>query len=94
MTCFQFLVEKLCGVRVVITGEPVGCEDSTIILMNHRTRFDWLFIFSYILRHGPLRRFKISMKDILKYVPGPGNTPFFYKYYLIKTLIHLVYKPN
>lgn len=67
-----FLVEKLCGVKVVITGEPVGCEDSTIILMNHRTRFDWLFIFSYILRHGPLRRFKISMKDILKYVPGPG----------------------
>lgn len=59
--------------KVVITGEPVGCDDSTIILMNHRTRFDWLYIFSYILRHGPLRRFKISMKDILKNVPGPGN---------------------
>ncbi|KAK3092745.1 hypothetical protein FSP39_006806 [Pinctada imbricata] len=66
------LYETLCGVRVTLTGDPVSPEDATLIIMNHRTRFDWLFIFSYIIRCGPLRRFKISLKEVLKNVPGPG----------------------
>ena len=58
---------------MTLTGDPVPPEDATLIIMNHRTRFDWLFVFSYIIRCGPLRRFKISLKEVLKNVPGPGK---------------------
>ncbi|XP_052057487.1 lysocardiolipin acyltransferase 1-like [Mytilus californianus] len=67
-----FLYEKICGVKAVITGDVVYDDECELIIMNHRTRFDWLFVFSYQIRCGSLRHFKISLKEILKNVPGPG----------------------
>ncbi|XP_069118487.1 lysocardiolipin acyltransferase 1-like [Argopecten irradians] len=66
------VVEKVCGVKIVITGKPMPEHESGLLLMNHRTRFDWLFMMSYQLRCGSLRHFKISLKKSLKNVPGPG----------------------
>lgn len=67
-----YLYEKICGVKAVIVGDAVYDDECELIIMNHRTRFDWLFIFSYQIRCGSLRHFKISLKEILKNVPGPG----------------------
>lgn len=58
--------------KAVITGDVVYDDECELIIMNHRTRFDWLFVFSYQIRCGSLRHFKISLKEILKNVPGPG----------------------
>lgn len=47
-------------------GQPVG---SSIVLMNHRTRLDWLFIWTLgTFAH----RLKIVLKDELRHVPGVG----------------------
>eukprot|EP00128_Syssomonas_multiformis_P013339 Colp12_sorted_trinity150504_noHs@28803 len=40
--------------------------------MNHRTRLDWLFLWSWILRFGRLGNEKIVLKEPLKNVPGAG----------------------
>ncbi|XP_067682123.1 lysocardiolipin acyltransferase 1-like [Haliotis asinina] len=66
------LYELMLGVKVKIQGRPSKPTDSVLILMNHRTRLDWLFLMSYQLRCGSLMHYKISLKDQLKFVPGPG----------------------
>ena len=43
------------------------------MIMNHRTRFDWLYLFSYQVRHASVRRYTISLKNGLKFLPGIGE---------------------
>ena len=66
--------EVIYGVKIKVTGDvskmkPDACS---LILMNHRTRLDWLFVLSLQARYGSLRRFKISLKYPLRHVPGGG----------------------
>jgi lysocardiolipin and lysophospholipid acyltransferase len=72
-----FLLEKVCSIRVHFhlsktNRIPLSARQSGIILMNHRTRMDWLFYFCILSRLGQLGRIKIILKDVLKKVPGPG----------------------
>jgi len=41
-------------------------------LLNHRTYYDWLFLWSWVLRFGRLINEKIVLKKPLKLIPGPG----------------------
>ncbi|XP_032071415.1 lysocardiolipin acyltransferase 1 isoform X3 [Thamnophis elegans] len=40
--------------------------------MNHRTRMDWMFLWSCLLRYSYLRLEKICLKSSLKVIPGFG----------------------
>lgn len=66
--------ELLYGVKVVVRGDAHKIKKyaSMLIVMNHRTRVDWLFYFAVQARYGSLRRFKISLKDMLRHAPGAG----------------------
>nr|KAG5699730.1 hypothetical protein BaRGS_022128 [Batillaria attramentaria] len=66
------LFELLLGIKIVIRGHPAPTTDSTLILCNHRTRLDWLFLMAYQLRCGSLSHYRISLKQSLKNIPGPG----------------------
>ena len=43
-----------------------------MIICNHRTRIDWMFMWSLCLRLGILDSMKIVLKDSLKSIPGFG----------------------
>ena len=47
-------------------------NDKAVIMMNHRTRLDWLYYWSVILRQGKLENEKIILKHGLKHIPGAG----------------------
>ena len=66
--------ELLFGVRIKVTGDmsKLRNEACSLVLLNHRTRLDWLFILSLQARYASLRRFKISLKYPLRFVPGGG----------------------
>ncbi|XP_076442043.1 lysocardiolipin acyltransferase 1-like [Babylonia areolata] len=66
------MYELLLGIKVVIHGQPAPPGHSVLILCNHRTRLDWLFLVSYQLRCGALSHYRISLKKPLKSIPGPG----------------------
>lgn len=66
------MFELLLGVRIMIHGCPAPVTDSTLIVCNHRTRLDWLFLMAYQLRCGSLSHYRISLKHSLKHIPGPG----------------------
>lgn len=66
--------ELVFGVKIVIQGDVTKIKKycTSLIVMNHRTRLDWLFYFAVQARYSSLRRFKISLKDELKHAPGAG----------------------
>ncbi|XP_051507621.1 lysocardiolipin acyltransferase 1-like [Myxocyprinus asiaticus] len=66
------LLELVFGVKVVITGDGFVPGERSVIIMNHRTRLDWMFLWCCLLRFSYLRLEKICIKAALKVVPGFG----------------------
>ena len=56
-----------------VCGDLKPLKGPCIIIMNHRTRFDWLFLWCFIIRLGDPLRHKIILKSSLKRVPGFGG---------------------
>ncbi|XP_050804559.1 lysocardiolipin acyltransferase 1 isoform X1 [Gopherus flavomarginatus] len=66
------LLEMVFGAKVVITGDGFIPGERSVIIMNHRTRMDWMFLWNCLLRYSYLRLEKICLKSSLKSVPGFG----------------------
>lgn len=66
------LYEIVLGVKVSVVGFPGKKDEQSLIIMNHRTRLDWLFAYSFMLRCGSLQHLKIVLKSGLKKIPGAG----------------------
>ncbi|MGH0153362.1 UNVERIFIED_CONTAM: hypothetical protein FKN15_040959 [Acipenser sinensis] len=66
------LLEIVFGAKVVITGDGFIPGERSVIIMNHRTRLDWMFLWNCLLRYSYLRLEKICLKATLKAVPGFG----------------------
>lgn len=70
VTC---LLEDMLGIRIVVTGDNlINDRKRSLILLNHRTRLDWMFIWMLQSRFQILDQLKIVLKAQLKHVPGPG----------------------
>ncbi|CAM9850945.1 unnamed protein product [Pylaiella littoralis] len=67
-----FLLEHFCRIKVKITGDHVDFGEVALIICNHRTRVDWMFLWILCLRQGQLSGLKIVLKESLKGVPGFG----------------------
>jgi lysocardiolipin and lysophospholipid acyltransferase len=67
------LIERLGGVRFFFSGDckPEG-ERKILVICNHRTRLDWMFLWSFFARLGLLGSLKIIMKAELKFAPFFG----------------------
>ncbi|KAJ7340993.1 hypothetical protein JRQ81_004457 [Phrynocephalus forsythii] len=66
------LLEIVFGSKVVITGDGFIPGERSVIIMNHRTRMDWMFLWNCLLRYSYLRLEKICLKSSLKGIPGFG----------------------
>lgn len=66
------LLETLFGVKVIITGDAFVPGERSVIIMNHRTRMDWMFLWNCLMRYSYLRLEKVCLKAGLKSVPGFG----------------------
>lgn len=65
-------MELVCGIRFVITGDALPPHENCLIISNHRTRLDWMFLWSFAMRRLRLYNYKIVLKSQLKKVPGAG----------------------
>ncbi|XP_009989644.1 PREDICTED: lysocardiolipin acyltransferase 1 [Tauraco erythrolophus] len=66
------LLEMVFGAKVVVTGDGFVPGERSVIIMNHRTRMDWMFLWNCLLRYSYLRLEKICLKSSLKSIPGFG----------------------
>uniref|UniRef100_A0A8C4QEN2 Lysocardiolipin acyltransferase 1 n=1 Tax=Eptatretus burgeri TaxID=7764 RepID=A0A8C4QEN2_EPTBU len=66
------LLEVVFHMKVVVCGDGFWPGERSIIIMNHRTRLDWMFLWSCLLRSSYLRQEKICLKSDVKHIPGFG----------------------
>lgn len=74
------MISFMFGVKFRVTGDLIERNKPGLIIMNHRTRLDWLFFFNALYKMDPwlLTTEKISLKAGLKNIPGAG---WFFKGY-------------
>ncbi|VDM84225.1 unnamed protein product [Strongylus vulgaris] len=68
------LIEYVFGTSFHVTGDLILRDKPALIIMNHRTRLDWLFLWNALYKMDPLllTTEKISLKAALKRIPGAG----------------------
>ncbi|CAI4231559.1 unnamed protein product [Auanema sp. JU1783] len=68
------LLTYIFGANISIGGDMIEHHEPGLIIMNHRTRLDWLYFWRALYRMNPWLCVseKIALKGILKYVPGAG----------------------
>ncbi|XP_071963372.1 lysocardiolipin acyltransferase 1-like [Antedon mediterranea] len=66
------LLELVHKVKFFSTGDRIRPKEKCVIIMNHRTRLDWMFFWQCLFHQSSLRHEKIILKAGLKNVPGPG----------------------
>jgi len=72
-TLAAFLLEQVYSTKIVLAGDiPPSNNERVVMISNHRTRLDWMFLWCWVLRCGNLAHEKIVLKDSLKKVPGFG----------------------
>ena len=73
---FQAMIELVYGIKVIVSGDKITSEGDNLIIMNHRTRLDWMFFWCGLWRnsYSSLESQKISLKYPLKFIPGLGKS--------------------
>jgi lysocardiolipin and lysophospholipid acyltransferase len=67
------LVERVGGVNFFFSGDcKREGESKILVICNHRTRLDWMFLWSFFARLGLLGSLKIILKAELKLLPFAG----------------------
>uniref|UniRef100_A0A915PEV6 Phospholipid/glycerol acyltransferase domain-containing protein n=1 Tax=Setaria digitata TaxID=48799 RepID=A0A915PEV6_9BILA len=68
------LIEVFFGAHITVSGVKIDHGEPALIIMNHRTCLDWLFFWNALIRIDPwlLTSQKISLKAIVKHLPGAG----------------------
>uniref|UniRef100_F1L750 Lysocardiolipin acyltransferase 1 n=1 Tax=Ascaris suum TaxID=6253 RepID=F1L750_ASCSU len=68
------LCDFIFGVQFHVSGDLIERGAPALIIMNHRTRLDWLFFWNALYKMDPwlLITEKISLKAPLKLIPGAG----------------------
>ncbi|KAL3840329.1 hypothetical protein ACJIZ3_024920 [Penstemon smallii] len=66
---WPFLFEKINKTKVVFSGEKVPVEERVLLIANHRTEVDWMYLWDLALRKGCLGYIKYVLKSSLMKLP-------------------------
>lgn len=70
---------KVFGVKIYVSGDHISPHESAVLVMNHRTRVDWNFLWAAMyqacLPSVGCHKLKFILKDPIRHIPGPGNVP-------------------
>uniref|UniRef100_A0A914E9D8 Phospholipid/glycerol acyltransferase domain-containing protein n=1 Tax=Acrobeloides nanus TaxID=290746 RepID=A0A914E9D8_9BILA len=82
----MFYLQFVYGVKIRVTGDSIEADEPAIIIMNHRTRLDWLYFKLALWRVNPwlMTTYRIALKELVKHVPGIGFGMQFMQYIFLK----------
>ncbi|CAJ0586892.1 unnamed protein product, partial [Mesorhabditis spiculigera] len=68
------LLRHLYGFQAHVVGHRIRHDRPALIIMNHRTSLDWMYFWPALSQMDPrlLCTEKITMKSVLRWVPGAG----------------------
>ncbi|KAF8405164.1 hypothetical protein HHK36_010063 [Tetracentron sinense] len=72
LALWPFLFEKINKTKVVFSGETVPARERVLLIANHRTEVDWMYLWDLALRKGCLGYIKYVLKSSLMKLPVFG----------------------
>ncbi|XP_062101465.1 probable 1-acyl-sn-glycerol-3-phosphate acyltransferase 4 [Humulus lupulus] len=72
LALWPFLFEKVNRTRVVFYGDTVPSKERVMVIANHRTEVDWMYLWDLALRKGCLGHIKYILKNSLMKLPVFG----------------------
>ncbi|KVI06582.1 probable 1-acyl-sn-glycerol-3-phosphate acyltransferase 4 [Cynara cardunculus var. scolymus] len=72
LALWPFLFEKINRTKVIFSGETVPERERVLVIANHRTEVDWMYLWDLALRKGCLGCIKYVLKSSLMKLPVFG----------------------
>lgn len=72
LALWPFLFEKINKTKVVFYGDIVPSRERILLIANHRTEVDWMYLWDLALRKGCLGYIKYILKSSLMRLPVFG----------------------
>lgn len=69
LALWPFLFEKINKTKVIFSGDTVPSKERVLVLANHRTEVDWMYLWDLALRKGRLGYIKYILKSSLMKLP-------------------------
>ncbi|XP_077233234.1 putative 1-acyl-sn-glycerol-3-phosphate acyltransferase 5 [Tasmannia lanceolata] len=69
LALWPFLFEKINKTKVFFYGETVPAKERVLLLANHRTEVDWMYLWDLAVRKGCLGYIKYILKSSLMKLP-------------------------
>lgn len=69
LALWPFLFEKINKTKVVFSGETVPQGERVLLIANHRTEVDWMYLWDLALRKGCIGCIKYVLKSSLMKLP-------------------------
>jgi lysocardiolipin and lysophospholipid acyltransferase len=69
LALWPFLFEKINQTKVVFSGDTVPERERVMLIANHRTEVDWMYLWDLALRKGCLGDIKYMLKSSLMKLP-------------------------
>jgi lysocardiolipin and lysophospholipid acyltransferase len=66
---WPFLFEKINRTKVVFSGDSIPMRERVLLIANHRTEVDWMYLWDLALRKGRLGCIKYILKSSLMKLP-------------------------
>lgn len=72
LALWPLLFEKINKTRVIFSGETVPTRERVLLMANHRTEVDWMYLWDLALRKGSLGYIRYILKSSLMKMPVFG----------------------
>ncbi|GAB4852094.1 1-acyl-sn-glycerol-3-phosphate acyltransferase 4 [Ancistrocladus abbreviatus] len=69
LALWPFLFEKINKTKVIFSGETVPDQERVLLIANHRTEVDWMYLWDLAQRKGCLGYIKYILKSSLMKLP-------------------------
>ncbi|KAL6995640.1 1-acyl-sn-glycerol-3-phosphate acyltransferase 4 [Sarracenia purpurea var. burkii] len=69
LSLWPFLFEKINNTKVIFSGETVPPRERVLLIANHKTEVDWMYLWDLALRKGCLGCIKYVLKSSLMKLP-------------------------
>lgn len=69
-----WLLEVIGGVKIRVTGDALPPREQVLIISNHRTRIDWMFLWCLVARMRLLPSYRVILKSDLRSFPWWGES--------------------
>ncbi|PWA76930.1 Phospholipid/glycerol acyltransferase [Artemisia annua] len=69
LALWPFLFEKINKTKVIFSGETVPNNERVLLIVNHKTEVDWMYLWDLALRKGCIGCIKYVLKSSLMKLP-------------------------